>query len=498
MAEGSLKDNTETTSKDSLKKKAASGMVWTAVQRYSTMLIGFISSIILARLLTPEDYGAIGMLAIFMSLAEVFIDAGFGSALIQKKNPTQEDYSTVFYFNIGMSLVLYLILFLCAPTIANFYRMPILCKILRVQGLILFIYAFNIIQRNQIRKNLRFKKLSTITIITSVVSLIVTVIMAYSGCGVWSLVAQNFIGALIPCVFFWITTDWHPTKEYSWKSFRELFGFGFYMFLAHLFTTFSQRITGLLVGRWYNPATMGYYSKASTTVKYATTSISGVMTQTTYPLYSAVQDDRERLINMIKRITSTLAYLTVPILTLMILVAKPVFVFLYTDRWLDSVPYFQMLCVAGLAICLQTVNYQTIAAIGKSKVTLVWTIVTETVGIILQVVGLIVWGMMGLLIGKIISASFSYLVDISLVSKHIGYKSILQLKNIAPMFIVSGLAFIVSYYACSWLNLGLYADGIVKALLFTSIYLGWSLIFKPESYSYTLSILQMYKSKRKK
>ena len=482
---------------DNLKQKAASGMVWTAVQKYSTTIIGFISGIILARLLTPEDYGAIGMLAIFMSLAEVFIDAGFGSALIQKKNPTQTDFSTVVYFNIVMSLVLYVVLFLSAPAIARFYRMPILTNVLRVQGLILFIYALNIIQRNQIRKNLRFKKLSTITIITSVISLIVTVIMAYTGCGVWSLVAQNFIGALIPCVFFWITTSWKPTREYSWLSFKELFGFGFYMFLTHLFATFSQRITGLLVGRWYNPATMGYYSKASTTTKYATESISGVMIQTTYPLYSAVQDDKERLSNMVKRITTTLAFLTVPLLSLLILIAKPLFVLLYSERWLDCVPYFQILCVAGMPGCLLAVNQQTIAAIGKSKVFFVWNMVKNIVGIVLQVGGIIVWGLWGLLVGKVISSWFSYFVNISLVSKHVGYKYYQQLKDLAPSFVVSGIAVAASYIVSAMLNFGLYMDGIIKAIVFIVIYLFWSLFFKPEAYKYSLSVINTFKSKRK-
>ncbi len=473
-------------------------MLWTAVQKYSTMVITFVSGIILARLLMPEDYGAIGMLAIFMSLAEVFIDAGFGSALIQKKNPTQTDYSTVFYFNIGMSLILYLALFFSAPAIATFYRMPILCKVLRVQGLILFIYAFNIIQRNQIRKNLKFKKLSKITIITSVVSLIVTVIMAYAGCGVWALVTQNFIHALIPCVFFWVTTEWRPTREYSWASFKELFGFGFYMFMTHLLTTFSQRITGLLVGRWYDPATMGYYSKASTTSKYATQSISGVMIQTTYPLYASVQDDKERLINMVKRITSTLAYITVPMLALLILIAKPLFIFLYSDRWAMCVPYFQILCVGGMAGCLQAVNQQTIAAIGKSKVFFVWTVVKQSIGIALQVVGIIVWGIWGLLVGKVLSSWFSYFVNISLVSKHVGYKNSQQLKDLSPIFLVSLLAALAGYFGTSLLGLGLYADGIVKAVIFVAIYAGWSLIFKPEQYKYTLSVFGSLKSKKNK
>lgn len=480
---------------DNLKQKAATGMLWTAVQKYSTMVISFLSGIILARLLMPEDYGAIGMLAIFMSLAEVFIDAGFGSALIQKKEPTQTDYSTVFYFNIGMSVILYAVLFFTAPAIADFYRMPILCKVLRVQGLILFIYAFNIIQRNQIRKNLKFKKLSTITIITSVISLIVTVIMAYAGCGVWALVAQNFIGALIPCVFFWVTTSWRPTWEYSWASFKELFGFGFYMFLTHLTTTFSQRITSLLVGRWYDPATMGYYTKASDTSKQATLSISSVMIQTTYPLYSAVQDDKERLANMVKHITSTLAYITIPVLTLLILVAKPLFVLLFTDRWLASVPYFQILCIGGMAGCLQAVNQQTIAAIGESRVFFIWTIIKNAVGIALQVVGLIVWGMWGLLAGKVISSWLSYFVNISLVSKYVGYKNYQQLRDLAPIFFVSTLALFFGYFCSSVLGLSLYPDGMIRVFVFAFIYVGWSVLFKPDAYRYFSTVLTELKKK---
>lgn len=480
---------------DNLKQKAASGMIWTAFQKYSTMIISFVSGIILARLLMPEDYGAIGMLLIFMSLAEVFIDAGFGSALIQKKNPTQTDYSTVFYFNIGMAVILYAVLFISAPAIADFYRMPILSKVLRVQGLIIFVYAFNIIQRNQIRKNLKFKRLSKITITSSIISLTVTIIMAYMGFGVWALVAQHFMAALIPCVFLWMTMNWRPTWEFSWISFKELFGFGSYMFLTHLFTTFSQRITGLLVGRWYDPATMGYYSKASAFAKTATLSISGVMIQTTYPLYAAVQDDKERLINMVKRITSTLAYITVPFLCLLILIAEPLIVLLYSDRWLLSVPYFQILCIGGMAGCLQSVNQQTIAAIGKSKVFFKWTIVKQSVGIASQVIGLVVWGMWGLLAGKVFSSWFSYLVNISLVSKYVGYKNYQQLKDLSPIFITSVVAALVAYWVASFFCLGYYMDGLIKTLLFVSVYAGWSFIFKPEQYKYVLSILSVLKGK---
>ena len=482
----------------SLKHKAASGMIWSAIQRYSTMLIKLISGMILARLLMPEDYGAIGMLLIFVSLAEVFIDAGFGSALIQKKNPTQTDYSTVFYFNIVMSVILYGLVYLSAPAIAEFYRMPILCNVLRVQGLILFLYAFNVIQRNQIRKNLKFKILSKITIISSIISLTVTVILAYMGFGVWSLVAQEFLGILIPCIFFWLTMNWRPTWEFSWTSFKELFGFGSFMFLTHLFTTFSQRINGLLVGRWFNPATMGYYTKADSFSRFATLSIAGVMIQTTYPLYASVQDDKERLINMVKRITSTLAYITIPMLSILILIAKPLIVLLYSDRWLPSVPYFQILCFGGMAGCLQSVNQQTIAAIGKSKVFFVFTIVKQSVGIASQVIGLIICGMWGLLAGLVFSSWFDYLVNITLVSKYVGYKNYQQLIDLSPIFIVSGLSLVAGYFVSGLFDLSFYVDALVKVAIFMTMYMVWSVVFKPESYTYTLSIVKMVASKKKK
>ena len=235
--------------KDNLKHKAASGIVWTALQRFSTMGIQFISGIILARLLMPFDYGCIGMLAIFIALADAIIDGGFGSALIQKKRPTQEDYSTIFFWNLGMAAILYSILFFCAPAISRFYKTPLLCDVLRVQGLVLFIHAFNIVQRNQLRKNLNFKVLSLVSITTSLIALGVTVFMAYKGLGVWSLVAQNLLIAAIPAIVFWFVIKWRPILAFSWKSFKELFSFGCYMFLTHLVNQFGQQIQGLIIGK---------------------------------------------------------------------------------------------------------------------------------------------------------------------------------------------------------------------------------------------------------
>lgn len=475
--------------KKNLKQKAASGMVWTALQKYSTMFIQFISGIILARLLTPYDYGCIGMLAIFMVLAEAFIDGGFGSALIQKKKPTQEDYSTIFWWNLGMAGILYVVLFFSAPAISRFYNIPMLSDVLRVQGVILFIYAFNIVQRNQLRKNLNFKVLSIVTITTSIIALGVTVFMAYKGFGVWSLVAQNIITSAIPALVFWFFIKWRPIMMFSWKSFKELFGFGLYIFLAHLLNQFGQKIQGLLIGKYYNPATMGFYSKAEGTEKLASHSISNIMTQVTYPLYAEVQDNKEGMSNMIKRLTMTLAYITFPIMFILLLCAKPLFVLLYSDRWIQSVPYFQVLCIAGLAGCLQAVNVQSVIALGKSKIMFWWTLFKRVIGIGTILFGLVWFGMRGLLIGVVFNYWFSYVVNIGLVAKYVGYRWDRQLLDLLPVATVSLFAALASYGLGYLLHFNMYLDGIIKFIVYLIVYMGWSVIFKPEAYTYFLTII---------
>ncbi len=472
-------------------------MVWTTIQKFFKMGIGFISGIILARLLTPYDYGCIGMLSIFMVVAESFIDGGFGSALIQKKRPTQVDYSTVFWWNVALAFLMYAVLFFSAPAISRFYRIPLLCDVLRVQGLILFVYALNLIQRNQLKKQLKFRILAKVRIFTSIIALTVTIIMAYKGFGVWALVAQNLLGGIIPAIFFWGFVKWRPIWAFSWKSFKELFSFGIYMFLTSIITRISNQLQGLLIGRFYDSATLGYYSKAHSTEKLASHTISGVMASVTYPLYAEVQDDRERMENMIKRLTMTISYITFPLMFILLLCAKPIFVLLYSDRWVNSVPYFQVLCISGLAYCLQSVNLQTISAIGKSKIMFKWSLIKYAVGISLLVIGLSLFGMKGLLVGLVLSTWIIYFINIGLVSKHIGYKWYKQISNLLPVAIASVVSAVISYICGTLLNLSLYPDGIIKFLIYVVLYMGWSLIFKPEAYTYTLSIIPLDKIKKR-
>lgn len=475
-----------------LRSKAASGVIWTAIQKYATTIVSFVAGIILARLLTPYDYGCIGMLAIFITISETLVDAGFGTALIQKKNPTQTDYSTVFLWNLGVAFVLYAILFVTAPWIAHFYNIDELCLILRVQGTIIIIHAFSIIQVNQLKKKLKFKPWSIITLVSQIIALLVAIIMAYQGFGVWALVARYLVAALLTSIILWVYVKWRPLCRFSWGSFKELFGFGFYIFLSHLVTRFSVSLQGLLIGKFYNVNTLGYYSKADSFSQTTSRSVSQVLDQVTFPLYAEVQDDVKELKNMVRRFAMTISFIMFPFLFLLILIAEPLFILLYGDRWLSCVPYFQVLCLAGLGQCLQSTNFQTILAIGKGKVTFVWTFIKRSFTLVLMVGGLSLWGLKGLLIGAVLNDWLAYFVNICLVSKYIGYKWWRQLLDISSVLIATLITTAISYGCGLLLNLGLWADGIVKLLIFVIIYLGWSFVFKPEAFIFTKNIVAPY------
>lgn len=465
---------------DSLKKKATAGVFWITAQRFSQVIVNFVSGVVLARLLTPDDYGLVGMLAIFMLVSGMFIDGGFGFAIIQKKRPTQEDYSTVFYWNLGLAIILYIVLYAAAPSIAIFYKVPLLSKVLRVQGVLLIINALRAIHENMLNKQFQFKKLAVTTIASSIISLAVTIWMAYKGYGVWALVAQNMILQTIPMVVYWLTNKWYPKLMFSIKSFKELFSFGFYMLMNGLMVTIVNNIQGLLIGRLYNPATMGYYSKAQSTETLASTTISQVISQVSFPLYSELQDQMEKLKAVIRRLTTTMAFVCFPMLFILILLAKPLFVLLYSAKWLDSVPYFQLLCISGLAISLSSINTQPIAAIGKSKLMFYWGVVKQVLSLGLIVGGLLIAGIWGLLVGMVIKSWLSYFINCYLIDKYIGYGIKEQIVDLMPVLVLSFIAFGAAFFIRAEVNWDTYLIAVAQLSLYIVIYIGGSLLFKKE------------------
>ena len=477
---------------DKLKQKTISGVAWSAIHKFAIMLLNFISGIVLARLLTPHDYGVVGMLTIFLAISNTFIDGGFGSALIQKKRPTNEDYSTILYWNLGLSVVLYGVLFVCAPLIARFYNLPLLIDVLRVQGLVLIFNAARIVQRNQLRKQLKFKKVAIINVSSNLIALLVTIILAMNGWGVWALVAQQLLLGFLTTCLYWFTSSWKPLLVFSLQSFKELFSFGGFILLSNLFSTLCNNIQGLLIGKVYNSSTLGIYTKAQRTESLSSTFISSVLDQVSYPVLSEAQNDQKKMITILKIFIGTSAFVTFPLMLLLILLAKPLFLLLYSERWLQSVPFFQVLCLAGIAICLQNINYYAVAAVGKSKQLLNWTFVKRGIGLLLVVVGLWLYGIYGLLIGSVITSWFIYFVNAWLASKHVGYTLKQQFYDLFPIITISTVAYIVSLSIGYITNLGLCIKGVVQFLVFASVYISLSVLFKVEflaSTKYTLKVL---------
>lgn len=482
----------------SLKQKTISGVVWSAIHKFANVFLGFVSGIVLARLLTPHDYGVIGMLTIFLAVSNTFIDGGFGSALIQKKNPTDEDYSTILYWNLAFSTFIYIVLYACAPYIAKFYNLSILSDVLRVQGIVLIINAARIVQHNQLRKRLEFKKVAIINVSSHLVALVVTIYLAWIGWGVWSLVAQQLLVGSLATIFYWLTAKWRPLLVFSFSSFKELFGFGGFVLLSNLFNTLCNNIQSLLIGKIYNSTTLGFYTKARTTENYSSHLISSVLDQVSYPVLSESQHDKQRMISILKKFICTSAYVTFPLMLLFILLAKPLFLLLYSERWLPSVPYFQILCLSGIAICLQNINYFAIAAIGKSKALFKWTLIKRTTGLIFVIVGLWLFGIYGLLAGTVATSWIIYLVNAGLVAKHIGYTGWHQFRDLLPVMSASLTAYAIAFIVGYLLHLNLYIEGIIQLAVFFFVYMFISLYFKIEAYCLAIGVIGSLKQKLKK
>ena len=477
-----------------LKSKTISGMIWSAVQKFGNMGISFISNIVLARMLTPDDYGCIGMLAIFIVISNTFVDGGFGSALIQKKEPTQQDYSTIFWWNIFVSSVLYGVLYLSAPFIAEFYHMPLLSSVLRVQGIVLIINSLNIIQTNQLRKQLKFKRLANVTIIAHVVAAISAIGLAWKGWGVWALVAQQIIANLGISIMLWILNKWVPNLCFSKESFKQLFGFGSFILISNLINSFCNNIQGVLIGRFFPPAVMGYYTQAHKLEAIASQSFSGVVDQVSYPVLSKFQNDDKAMKSVLQKLMVSLSFVTFPMMLILILVAEPLIMLLYGEQWLNSISYFQILCVAGIAMCLQGVLYFAVASKGKSKDLFVWTIIKRSIGLLAMVVGMILWDIKGLLWGMVFGSWFLMFSNAYLVSKHVQYSLFSQLKDLIALFFVSLISFVLTYFITYTLVCDIAAiEMIIITLVYLVFYIGLSYLFKIKALTFCFELVKSYK-----
>lgn len=421
----------------SLKQKTIIGLSWSFIDSSLTQGIGLIVSLILARLLTPEDYGVVGMLTFFIALSITFIDSGFGSALIRKKNCTQVDYSTIFFFNMATGIFLYLLLFFLAPFIAAFFNVPVLIKILRVAGLVLIINAASVIQLTLLTKNIDFKTKAKITLSAELLAGGIAIAMAYIGFGVWSLVVRSLLGPSFTAIFIWFSGKWHPVAVFSLNSFKELFSFGSKMLLSTLIHNASHQIYYPIIGKFFPTSTLGLYTQAERFNGVFASTLTSIIQRVSYPVLSTVQDNPQKLKKGYRRLIKSSAMLTFSLLLSLAAVAEPLITLLLGEKWLPCVPFLQLMCLASIFYPLHAMNLNILMVKGRSDLFLKLEIIKTFLIISLLVIG-VVYGIEMLLIFNILRSVICFFIDSYYSAELINYSTKEQIFDFLPMLLVAG------------------------------------------------------------
>lgn len=474
--------------KENVRGKAFSGMLWGGLEKLSLQIFGFVQGVILARLLSPSDYGLIAMVFIFVLISYNFIDAGFGTALIQKKERTERDYSTVFVLNLSLSFCISLLLFLSAPLIADFYDEVALVEIVRTYSFIIFLSSFVAIQDVRLSIFLEFRKKSLINIITTVVSGVLSIILAFCGYGVWSLIYPQFVMLMTKAMLCWHFQHWIPRLSFSLDSFYKLFGFGSKIFVSSILNSISGNIYSLVIGKIFSASSLGFYSRADGYAALPVKTITGVIDSVTYPVFSKFQDDNTLLINSFRRMLRLSAYVVFPIMIGLAVLAKPFVVILVTEKWLPCVVYLQVLCFARMWLHVQNLNFNVLKAKGHSNLFLKLEVVRQ-VAIILFLVATASFGILFICIGSIFAALVSMLINSYYVGKVIEFGFIKQLKEMAPSLLYSLSMGIIIYISILFIS-SMWIKLLVGILVGISYYFLISFATKSQELSYIFALVR--------
>lgn len=434
---------------NSLKSKAVNGIIWSAIERFSVQGIQFVLSIIIARFVAPAEYGLIAMLAIFLSIAQTFIDSGFSNALIQKKDRSEIDFSTVFYFNIVISCTIYLLLYVCAPYVAVFYHEQQLIPTTRWLGLGVVITAFSIVQRAKLTILLNFKLQAKASLIGVIVSGIIGIFLAYYGAGVWALIVQSLMNNVLNTLFLWLFAKWKPAWVFSWQSFRGLFAFGSKLLLSGLLHTIYINLYSLVIGKRYSAADVGYYNRAYSFAQFPSVSISGVLTRAMYPVQCELQDDDERLRASFIRYLRISCFLIFPLMVGVAVLAKPLVLILLTQKWMMAAPLLSILCFAYIWYPVAAINNYLLNAKGRSDYFFRAEVIKKGIAILILLITMPL-GVVVLCWGLVIYYLIDICISIFYVRKLIGIGYLLQFQHILPFFALSltmgGVVYILTFF----------------------------------------------------
>ena len=419
----------------SLRHKAVHGVGWSFIDNISSSGITFLVGLVLARLLTPEEYGIMAMIAIFIAVSNSIIDSGFSNALIRKTRIERVDYNTVFYFNLTVSSLIYVLLYLAAPAISVFFKEPVLVEVVRIIGWVLIINALAIIPRTQFVREVDFKTQTKVSLISSISSGVIGIGMALGGMGVWSLVGQQLSRQFLNTLFLWVYSKWHPVWEFSTESFKELFGFGSKLLLSGLLDTIYKNVYYIVIGRFYTSAQLGQYTRAEQFNMIFSSNLTSVVQRVSYPVLSSIQEEPERLREGYRKVIKITMLITFACMLGLAAVAKPLILILIGEKWLPAVYFLQIICFSGMLYPLHAINLNILQVKGRSDLFLKLEIIKKIIAVGPIVVG-IIYGIEYMLWGGVLASFIAYFLNSYYSANLISYPTSQQIKDILPTFLL--------------------------------------------------------------
>ena len=472
------------------KKSVITNLIWRFLERCGAQGVGFVVSIVLARLLSPSDYGILPLVTVFTAILQVFVDSGFANSLIQKKDADDTDFSTVFYFNMTMCTVLYLVMFFAAPFIAKFYNMPELTPVVRVLSLSLIISGIKNVQQAYVSRNMIFKKFFYATLGGTIGAAIIGITMAYMGYGVWALVVQRLFNMATDTLILWWTVKWRPKWKFSLKRLKGLFSFGWKLLASNLLNTIYQRLRSLIIGKMYTTADLAFYSKGEHFPSFVISNVNSSIQSVLFPTMSNIQDKKELVRAVVRRSIKTSSYILLPLMAGLAVVARPVVSVLLTDKWLPAVPYLQLGCIIYAFIPIHSANLQAIKAIGRSDIFLKLEIIKKVIGVIAILVS-VPFGVFAIAFSGLLNTIVASVVNAFPNKKLLDYGYVDQIKDIMPAVICS-----------VFMGLGVWLIGllpiapllllVIQVLSGGLIYILLSVVFKLESFNYVINTIKSF------
>lgn len=449
---------------ESLRSKTVKGVGWSFIDSFAGQGITFLVGLILARLLTPEEYGQIGIITIFIAVFNSIVDSGFSNALIRKTDTKEVDYNTVFIANMVVSIVLFFALFFLAPLIANFFNQPQLKPLSQVMASIIIINAFAIIQRTLLVKQIDFRTQTKVSLISSITSGLVGIAMAYCGYGVWSLAGQQISRQLLNTLFLWSYSKWFPKLQFSWSSFKDLFGFGWKLLVSSLIDTVWKEVYQVVIGKCYSPATLGQYTRGQQFGSIFSSNLNNIVQRVSYPVLSSIQDDKVRLKQTYRRVIKVTMLVTFTLMLGLAAISKPMIQVLIGEQWLMAAKLLPIICFQMMLYPLHALNLNMLQVQGRSDLFLRLEIIKKCVAVIPILLGVFI-GIFWMLWGSVCTGFFAYYLNSYYSGKFLNYSMLTQLKDILPSFgVAATMAFII--YAISFLPLA------PLVLLFLQIIMG--------------------------